>query len=110
MLLRARRACAAALLLEPALLHFGAVPCNEWADQVVEMHNQNSELPASVQVSRCGFSGPRLYLSLSSGCVAVIDEVHVCDGCFVGRSGLVYAGCIDAYVFEDHPNTRSCEV
>jgi hypothetical protein len=30
---------AAAVRVDPQVLHFGRVPCHEWADQVVQVHN-----------------------------------------------------------------------
>lgn len=46
------RGAAPALKLEPALLHFGQVNAYEWADQLVEVTNQNAELPAQLMIDK----------------------------------------------------------
>lgn len=46
------RALAPRLLLEPRLLHFGAVEAGGWGDQLVTMTNGCDELPLRVAVDK----------------------------------------------------------
>ncbi|KAF8055917.1 CFAP47 [Scenedesmus sp. PABB004] len=64
-----------ALRVSPQTLQFGAVPCHEWADQVVEVANGCAELPVRVAVGRsgpCYFRAEPAELALAPGASAQV--------------------------------------